>query len=190
MITSPPTIYLAGAIRNDRHEDIMWREAAIDALQHDAVIINPLAGKIFHTSDGTWRVYNNKHEPDQDFIVSKDFWAVDHSDVIIFNFLSFAEDYQSIGTMTEFGRSTSRSVIRYLIIPQYYTGHQNGRQFKLHPFLAKNATKVFHSVKACLQFVSEDLRAMSGERSRFGGYINDLGGHRAVPIASSVESRS
>lgn len=164
-----PTIYLAGAIRDGHPEDIDWRERAVMALSPLATVFNPLAGKTYNPDTGQWSLYGGEN-PDAKYIVQADFWCVDRSDIILFNFESLAEGYPSLGTLTEFGRSTARSCLRLAIIPDQYTGHENLRHFKgLHPFLEQNVAKVFQGSQAAIEFLKLHLLAITTTPSYWHG---------------------
>jgi nucleoside 2-deoxyribosyltransferase len=156
------TIYLAGAIRDGVKNDILWREQMILGLQDEPVsIINPIGGKTYNEGTGKWLV--SGVESTAQFIVDHDFWAVDRSDIVVFNFQGLAEDYPNIGTLIEFGRSTGTKALRYSIIPSYYVGHDNQRHFKgLHPFIAKNSAVVFETADECLDFLRRHVQVLTG----------------------------
>jgi nucleoside 2-deoxyribosyltransferase len=169
MIDKRITIYLAGAIRDDHPEDIEWRELFIKHLKNIATIFNPLAGKVFDSEKKKW--YLHGHFSTGEIIVPHDFWMVEHSDLIIFNFLSLAEGYPSIGTLVEFGHATAGNALLYCIIPKGYTGHDSTNQYKLHPFLAKNATMVFQGVDSCLEFLIKRVQSLNGNKPEYGDYV-------------------
>ena len=148
-----PVIYLAGSIRDSVSEDIEWRERAVEALRRYATVLNPLAGKRYNPETGAWTLYDGE-VPDAKYIVQADFWAVDRSDIILFDFRSLGVNgYLSLGTMTEFGRSTARSVLRLGIIEPGFIGHENKRHFPgLHPFIEQNCAKMFPGPDAAVEF--------------------------------------
>ena len=160
------TVYLAGAIRDGKPEDIAWREAMIDDLRRVAVILNPLAGKHRDEASGLWTL--SGRPSGSKVIVHQDFWAVDRADIIVFNLLPMAEGYLSIGTMAEWGRSTTRSVLRYVIAKPNFTGRQNAAMFKLHPFIAEYATDIFATADECRDFLRMHIGRLSGARPRYG----------------------
>ena len=165
-----PTIYLAGAIRDGVHEDIEWREQMIEALSDQATILNPLGGKTYNSTTREWDM--SGIVPDGGVIVPHDFWCVQRADIVVFNFLSLADGYPTIGTLVEFGHATARAprVLLYGIVPPQYSGHGNSALFRLHPFLAQNCAAVFPTVEACMRFLFLHLQVLSGRASRFGGY--------------------
>lgn len=166
-----PVVYLAGSIRDGNAEDILWREHAIDVLQDVADIISPLAGKRFDPTSGKWSLYGTE-VPDAKYIVHADFWAVDRADIILFDFRSLADGYPSVGTLTEFGRSTARNVLRLAIIAPTYAGHESQRRFVgLHPFLEQNVAKTFGGPKDAIGFVFRYCVAISGG-SRYSGEMD------------------
>ena len=160
-------IYLAGAIRDDHPEDIEWREEFIRTLKDIAVIFNPLAGKVFDAEKKKWHLYG--HSASGEMIVPHDFWMVEKSDIIVFNFLALAEGYPNIGTLVEFGHATTGSALIYSIIPKGYTGHGNLSQFKLHPFLSKNSAMIFQGTDSCLEFLIQRIQSLNGSKPEFGG---------------------
>lgn len=167
-----PLVYLAGAIRDGRKEDIEWREEVIFRCEGLATFINPLGGKVYHSESKRWTLHD--HLPSSArFIVSQDFWAVDHVDIIVFNFLALSEGYPNIGTLVEFGRSTSRPILRYGIISPRYTGHENGAMYHLHPFIEENLTARFDCVAECVAFLEDHLSVLSGDTPSFRGVVAD-----------------
>lgn len=164
-----PIIYLAGAIRDHRDEDWEWRERVIEKLSEVADFINPLGGKTFNKTTKTWLMSGQLTTSKG--IVTHDFWAVDHVDIVIFNFKALSEKYPNIGTLVEFGRSTARPVLIYSIIEADYKGHDNQAMFKLHPFLAESSAMVFTTVDECIAYLSEHLKVLSGADPHFKGVI-------------------
>lgn len=165
-----PSVYLAGSIRDNIPEDIAWRERAIKRLGDYATVLNPLAGKTFNETTGAWQLYGFT-SPDSKYIVHADFWCVDRADIILFDFRSLAEGYPSLGTMTEFGRSTVRSILRLAIIPEDFKGHENTRHFKgLHPFLEQNVAKVFQGTDDAIEFTRAFCIATTYD-PKFGGIV-------------------
>lgn len=166
------TMYLAGSIRDNRPEDIAWREQVIDKLywlvEADQLrIISPLGGKQHDFESGVWTVSGAPST--QQHIITQDFWSVDRSDIIIFNFLALSEKYPSIGTLVEFGRSTSSAKLRYVIARPGYKGHENAAMYAgIHPFIAHNATQVFDSVDACIAHVNAHVPVLSGVNPWYG----------------------
>lgn len=165
-----PTLYLAGSIRDGVPEDIAWREELITALNGLAIILNPLAGKQYDATSRLWTIHGIPSTGR--LIVKQDLWCVDHADMGIFNFLSLAQGYPTIGTLCEFGRMTKTGALMYAIVPQDYVGHENTATFAgLHPFLTENCVTVFPSVAACASFVRGQLVALSGANAHFQGVI-------------------
>ena len=166
-----PLGYLAGAIRDHHPEDLEWRERFVDRLIDRCDLINPLAGKTFNEETGLWTICGiptTKH-----LIVAADFAAVDRADFIVFNFLALADGYPMIGSLTEWGRSTNRSILRFGIIPPKYLGHGNLRTFQcLHPFLDEPMAAAFDTPNACLDFLEDYLGVLSGRDARYRGVIH------------------
>ena len=167
-VTNFPTVYLAGSIRDGRHDDISWREYVISAIQHKAVILNPLAGKSFDPVKKTWTVSGVPSTAS--LIVKHDFWAIDRADVVVFNFTALAEKYPMIGSLVEFGRATTNGVLLYAVIDQDYKGHENSAMYNLHPFLAENCAVVFNSITDLVAFLSQHIEVLSGANPRFKGF--------------------
>jgi len=160
-VKDQPIVYLAGSIRDNNVEDIMWRERAAERLRRKATIINPLAGKHFDKDTGKWTVYGSEN-PDAKYIVAADFWAVDNADAIIFDFRALADKYPCIGTLSEWGRSTARNVMRFPVIADGFVGHVSEKHFpQLHPFRAEHAAKVFTDIDKAVVFVSSYVDAIS-----------------------------
>jgi nucleoside 2-deoxyribosyltransferase len=155
-----PLIYLAGAIRDQRTDDISWREQFIAALKEYAILLNPLGGKSYDPETNKWTM--NGIESSSRTIVQQDFWCVDRADIVVFNFLALAEGYPNIGTLVEFGRATARGALIYSIIAPTYRGHANSGMYSLHPFLAEPSCVVFRSPEDCLAFLSQHIKMLSG----------------------------
>lgn len=173
-----PTIYLAGAIRDDHKEDVQWRERAIAMFKTYATILNPLGGKS-KDKDGNWTMSGIRSTAKT--IVKQDFWCVDRADILVANLIPLASGYPSIGTLTEYGRATGTGALIFVSVEAKYTGHENASMYKLHPFIEENATVVFTDVDEMLRFVSIHLRMLSGfdpsykgENSKFIGGLNPL----------------
>lgn len=164
-----PTIYLAGAIRDSHPEDIEWREEMIMKLKDRATFLNPLGGKTFNKTTKDWRA--SGVVPGGRFIVKHDFWAVDVSNIVVFNFIALADRYPNLGTLIEFGRSTGTGALIYSIVPTTYTGHDNAKLFHLHPFIEENSAVVFPNVQECIDFLSEHLLVLSGVNPHFSGVL-------------------
>lgn len=162
-------IYLAGAIRDGHPEDIEWRETFIKALKDIAIILNPLAGKKFDPVKKKWYLYNRSASGEM--VVPHDFWMVENSNIIIFNFLALAEGYPNIGTLVEFGYATAGHALIYSIIPKGYIGHGNLAQFKLHPFLARNSAIIFQGTDSCLEFLIRWVQSLDGTKPEYKGEI-------------------
>ena len=160
-------IYLAGAIRDGNLDDVIWRERMIDELGKQADFLNPLGGKEYDPSTKKWTA--SGVPPISRFIVKHDFWCVDNSDIIIFNFRALSEKYPNIGTLVEFGRATGTGCLIYSIIDPAYQGHDNLGMFKLHPFLEENSAAVFATVDDCIKFLSSHLEVLSGRDSHMRG---------------------
>ena len=158
------TIYLAGAIRDNNKADEQWRNHMTKACAylHDRVrVLNPLAGNVF--DKGIWSVGGKPNTIE--YLLHKNLWAVSQADVIIFNFLAMTEGYPCIGTLIEFGYSLSKPILRFVILPSTYTGHDNKAMYKLHPFIQHNASQQFETVPECGKFLKEYLPVMLGEAS-------------------------
>jgi len=161
-----PRIYLAGAIRDNKPQDIEWREYVIRRLGLIAHLINPLGGKEF--KDGKW--YVSGVPSTARFIVKHDFYAIDNVDMVIFNFDALQDKYPNIGTLVEFGRATGTGALIYTIVGSDFTGHENGTMYGLHPFLAENSAEVFETVEACTDFLARHIRVLSGELPSYAGW--------------------
>lgn len=161
-----PTLYLAGGIRDSHPEDVAWREELIYRCHGLAVFLNPLAGKERNPITNKWAI--NGVIPTGKFIVKHDFRMVDIADVFVFNFLPLADGYPSLGTLIEFGRATTRSnCVVYSIVATNYTGHESAKMYKLHPFIEENSAVIFNNVSDCINFLTGQLRVISGERPNF-----------------------
>lgn len=174
---TPLCMYLAGAIRDNHPEDIEWREYISSKLYpfigHDMLrILSPLGGKSFDEKTGKWTISG---VPSHAYhIVSQDFWSVDRADIIVFNMLPMAEGYQSIGTLTEWGRSTATQKLRYVILPQGFKGHKNLDMYQgPHPFIERNATEIFQTVNECVEFLVRHMPVLAGVDPRFDPYSQE-----------------
>jgi nucleoside 2-deoxyribosyltransferase len=162
-----PVIYLAGAIRDNHPEDIQWRESVLQTCKGLAIFLNPLAGKTYHEDTKEWTV--SGHKSGARFIVKHDFWCVDRSDIIVFNFRALSEKYPNIGTLIEFGRATGRGALLYSIVDPAYTGHGNSAMFKLHPFIEENSAAVFPTMPDAITFLKQHLVTLSGVDAHYKG---------------------
>lgn len=153
------TVYLAGSIRDGVEEDILWRERAITALQStQCTILSPLAGKSYDPETKLWSLYD-RFVPDSKYIVHADYWCVDRADIGLFDFRSLATGYASIGTVSEWGRSTGRSMLRLATIVPNQQGAN--AMFGLHPFLEQHASKVFHDVDEMIFFAAKYINSVT-----------------------------
>ena len=166
-----PSIYLVGAIRDGRKDDIDWRDNMIDALDRQAVFLNPVGGKRFNPETKAWDM--SGIPPKAEVIVKHDFWCVDKADIIIANMTSLAEGYPSIGSLIEIGRATARGSLIYIILDPNYQGHGNLAMFKLHPFLAQNAAATFDTVDSCITFLSRHLNVLNGMDPYYDGDVHE-----------------
>lgn len=167
-------IYLAGSIRDDNQMDIDWRHYVIDNVYVEGLNItwlNPLGGKTYTPLTRKWDM--GGIAPVAGVIVPHDFWAVEHSDVILFNFQSLKEGYPTIGTLVEFGHATGLHPrpLLYSLIGSGYKGHdQPGVGNSLHPFLAYNSAAVFDNMDAMVMFLNSHLPVLTGVAPKFGGF--------------------
>ena len=164
------TIYLAGAIRDGHPEDVAWREAVIIALEGLPVrILNPLAGKTYDLTTKSWSASGVPSTAK--FIWAHDRWSVDECDIAVFNFRALSQGYPNIGTLVEFGRATKVGALIYSIVDPDYTGHENAKMYKLHPFLEEPSASVFPDVASCIVFLKKHVAALSGRFPGFGGVV-------------------
>ena len=159
-------IYLAGSIRDGIPEDFDWRERAIKAFKGaNATILSPLAGKSYDPEKKTWHLYGS-HLPDSRYIVHADYYCVDRMDIMLVDLRSLADGYPSIGTMSEWGRSTARSVLRLVTV----SPNQKGANavFGLHPFIAEHAAKVFNDIDLMIEFAVTHVNAITADPRAVG----------------------
>lgn len=155
-----PTIYLAGAIRDDHPEDIAWRETFINALWSDAVFLNPLGGK-WRNREGVWLMSGRVASAPR--IVAQDMYCVRKADIIIANFSSMADGYPSIGTVAEVGAASALNKMIYGVLkPGTSHGVENQKNFKLHPFITELCADVFDSELQALTFLKNHLSVLNG----------------------------
>jgi len=159
------TVYLAGAIRDGRTDDIAWREQFISALSDQIDFLNPLAGKHYDETTKLWTM--NGQPSTAKNIVLHDFWCVDRADLIVFNLLALAEGYPNIGSLVEYGRATARGCLIYSIIQPQYKGHGNLAMYALHPFIEQPSSLVFSSPEECLAFLSQKVRMLTGSDAHY-----------------------
>ena len=163
---NPPTIYLAGAIRDDHPEDIEWREWAMARLNGLAVFLNPLASK--RQDNGEWT--SSGIIPDGKFLVKHDFWCVRHADIILANLSSLSQGYNSIGTLMELGHASAfQEKLIYTVLDPGFKGHTNLRMYTLHPFLEQVSAQKFFTVLDAINFLNLHLRVLSGSNPHYGG---------------------
>lgn len=160
------TGYLAGSIRDGIPEDINWREQMIAAMDDLPVrFINPLGGKNYDPETKKWSAAGIPSSAR--LIVKHDFWSVDHSDFVVFNFRALSQKYPNIGTLIEFGRATGAGAIIYSIVDPDYTGHENVTMYHLHPFIEENSAVVFSTTEECIAFLKRFLPAITGLNPRY-----------------------
>jgi len=161
------TLYLAGSIRDGHDEDISWREDMITAVQHLPVrVLSPLGGRYFDPTTKLWTLRTGQVD-DAKMIVKQDFWYIDQSDVVVFNFLALAQGYPNIGTLVELGRATGTEALIYTIVATTYQGHENPVMYRLHPFLEQTGAVVMHSVEQCREFLTAHLEVLTGVTPRY-----------------------
>lgn len=161
------SMYLAGAIRDDKTEDIDWREKVIDGLKSLPVrILNPLAGKQYE--GGQWTVSGVPSSAK--FITKHDKFMVRDSDMVLFNFRALSQGYPNIGTLVEFGMAVAYDKLIYVIIDPDYIGHGNQRMYKLHPFIAEFAAVEFNNTEEAITFLNRHIKAISGRAPSFPPY--------------------
>jgi hypothetical protein len=95
--------------------------------------------------------------------------CVDNARICVFNFSALAEGYPNIGTLVEFGRATKAGCLIYSIIPYDYSGHDNAKMYKLHPFLAEPSAMIFTAVCDCAQFTRQQVMVLNGRRPHYNG---------------------
>jgi hypothetical protein len=159
-------IYLAGSIRDGVAEDFAWRERAIKAIPlSNATILSPLAGKSYNPVAKTWHIYD-RHLPDAKYIVQADYWCVDRCDLMLVDLRALADGYPCIGTISEWGRSTARNIMRLVTV----SPNQKGANaiFGLHPFIAESAAKVFTDVDLMIDFAATHVRAVTEDPRAIG----------------------
>lgn len=165
-----PVIYLAGAIRDNRPDDIEWRERVISALGDKATFLNPLGGKTYNSETREWTM-SHKVPSTTKHIVPQDLWEVDRADIVIANLSALAEGYPNIGTLMEFGRATARGALIYTVLEANYAGHDNPKMYSLHPFLDWLSAASFTSVDDLIAFLHRHLDVLSGANPHFDGVI-------------------
>jgi hypothetical protein len=150
-----PTIYLAGAIRDGRVEDIEWRARVIDALSGRAKCLNPVAGKVW---DGKgWTVSGIPSTGP--VIYRHDLWCIRQADIVLGNLTALREGYPCIGTLVEIGYAVALGKLIYLI-------HSAGPL--VHPFLSESAAVVFQTEASAIAFLRRHLESLFG-RERTDG---------------------
>lgn len=163
-----PIIYLAGAIRDGRDEDIFWRERVINELEEQAIFLNPLGGKRYNPVTKNWTM--SGFQAGAKVIVAHDLFCVKRSDIVLANLTALSEGYPNIGTLMEFGAAVGQGKLIYSIIEPGYEGHENPVLYKLHPFLSENSAMVFKSVEEGVAFLKRHLGVLSGAKPHFDGF--------------------
>ena len=162
-------VYLAGAIRAGRFEDIAWRSRVIIALGGEPVeVLSPLAGKSYDEETKQWRVHGTI-APSAKYIVKHDLWMVNRADVVVVNLTALAEGYPSIGTLVELGAAAALGKLIYVVVDAEYTGHQNQAMYRLHPFIEQVASEVFTSVEALIAYLRPQVSVLLGDTPMFVG---------------------
>lgn len=158
-MANPITVYLAGSIRDGVEEDIAWRERAITALDPEyCTVLSPLAGRQYNADTKIWSLYGG-NVPDSKYIVHADYWCVDRADLFLVDLRSLATGYASIGTISEWGRSTARSILRLVTVAPNQKG--GNAMFGLHPFIEQHAAKVFNDIDEMIKFARNYIRAVT-----------------------------
>lgn len=168
------SMYLAGAIRDGREEDLIWREQVIQAFP-GITILNPVANKRYIKTETqqTWIVGGDADfEPSAKFLVRHDFFMVDRADIVLANLSSLAEGYPSIGTMMELGRASGNGGLIYSIVPPSTPGLAN-KIYKVHPFIEDISSQTFASVGDAIDFLAWHHFALDGSNPHYGGW-NEL----------------
>jgi len=163
------SMYLAGAIRDGRKEDIEWREQVIDALKGLPVrIINPIAGKTYE--DGKWTV--SGVSSGAKFITKHDQFYVRQADIGLFNFRALSQGYPNIGTLVEFGWASNnvKPTLIYAIVDPDYAGHDSKKMYNLHPFIEQFAAQVFDTTEQAIEFLKRHVPVMTGLAPSFPAY--------------------
>ena len=161
------TIYLAGAIRDGRLDDIEWREKVISSLDGLATFLNPLGGKHFDSIKSNWTAAGRRVT--SQFDVKHDLEFIGRSDVVLVNLLALSERYPNIGTLIELGAAAAQGKLIYLILDKKYAGHENA-MFTTHPFLQEIAADIFESVDEAIEFLKKYLPVLSGTNPRYGEF--------------------
>lgn len=161
------TIYLAGAIRDGRLDDIEWREKVISLLDGLATFLNPLGGKHFDSIKSNWTLAGRRSTAHT--IVKYDFNSVKRADIVLANLTSLNERYPSIGTLIELGAAAAQGKLIYLIMDKKYAGHANA-MFTMHPFLQEIVADIFESVDECIEFLKRYLPVINGTNPRYGEF--------------------
>lgn len=157
-----PVIYLVGAIRDGRPEDIAWREQVIDKLYGRAILLNPLAGKTYNETTKRWTVHGI--DPSAKYIYRHDLDCVRKADIIVANMTALSERYPNIGSLLEIGGAAILGKLIYLLIDRDYTGHENQTMYKLHPFLDEAAVCVFHTLAEMIEYLDVQVDMLSGRK--------------------------
>lgn len=155
------TLYLSGAIRSGIQEDSQWREEIVNGLApmfRDGIVrvISPLGGKYLNRETGQWTVCGIPASPQ--FITKADFWAIDHSDIILANFTALKDNHPMVGTLCEWGRATARGALCYAIWPPDI---EQVRQ-NISPFIHQTAAHLFPDHHAALSHLRHYLYVLAG----------------------------
>jgi len=162
----PPSVYLCGPIRDEYHEDIVWREKFIHDVGDNAIVYNPLAGHTFNHAQSVWSQHGVPVS--SSLIVKQDLWMVDHADILVANLLPLADEYPCLGSLMEIGRASAHGALVFAAIPDGF-----GRiveMLQAHPFVTELIARRFHDIESMTAFVTSTVLSISGEVAKFGGY--------------------
>lgn len=160
-----PIIYLAGAIRDDNVEDIVWRERMVDTLSASCVVLNPLGAKHYHKNTKTWTLAGRLSAAPT--IFKHDLAHIKRCDILVANLNGLGElsasgkPYANIGTLMELGAAAVLHKLIYLIPSPNAYGSANS-MFYLHPFLEQATAITFPGVDDVISFLLRYAHVWSG----------------------------
>ncbi len=154
-----PKIYLAGAIRDNRPEDIEWRQYARRSLEffktpegpvvRGYVILDPLEGKTYDDEHG-WLIHATT-KATGDIFVHRDLAMIRSADVMLANLSALQDGYPCVGTLMELGIAMERRLLT-VVVGSYATCN--------HPFIASMAYRRVATVDAAIDWLKAERRWM------------------------------
>jgi hypothetical protein len=139
-------IYLGGAIR-DTAKDKDWRGEFTRVLSEKSTILDPMQGKEWKNG----KAYKFGWPCNDHTIYDEDEWMMAKCNIIILNLLAMDEGYPCIGSLIELGMNCKREGVLIFVISR-------SAEVINHPFVQRQATKIFDNTDDCLDYMVDLLR--------------------------------